>query len=148
MHQKGYRNLFSNRTTYRWPKSFHSYQRPGLAYASGRTFRHRDAVNRIFNGIEEDRFIAADRHIERMMVQCSDEIYDGPRNSTWRRTFVRNMAPWAIRIANWPLNTTPIDSKHWSGEDWLWIVVKWPFSCFFLIFTVLLLDPLDLLYHC
>jgi hypothetical protein len=77
-----------------------------------------------------------DRHIERMMVQCTDDIYEGPRNSTWRRTFVRNMAPWAIRIANWPMNTTPIDSKYWSSEDWVWIVVKWPVSCFLLIFTV------------
>ena len=136
MHQKGYRNMFSTRTNFRWPKSFHSHQRAGLAYASGQKYRHRDAAGRIFNGIEEDRFIALDRHIERMMVQCTDEIYEGPRNSTWRRTFVRNMAPWAVRIANWPLNKTPLNKQHWSTEDWFWVVVKWPVSCFFLIFTV------------
>lgn len=105
-------------------------------YASGTIFRHRDAVNRIYKGIEDDRFIARDRHIERMMVQSSDDIWDGPRNSTWRRTFVRNMAPWSIRIANWPLNTTPIGAEHWSPEDWTWIIVKWPVSCFLLVFTV------------
>ncbi|KAJ9606942.1 hypothetical protein H2200_008953 [Cladophialophora chaetospira] len=137
MHQKGYRNFWSTRTVYRFRKAVHLHQRPGHAYASGATHRHRDAVNRVVNKIEEDRFIQIDRHIERMMVQCTDEIYEGPRNSTWRRTFVRNMAPWAIRIANWPLNTTPIDAKHWSNEDWMWIIVKWPVSCVLLVFTLL-----------
>ena len=75
MHQKGYRNFWSMRTVYRFRKWVHLHQRPGHAYASGRTYRHRDAVNRVVNKIEEDRFIQLDRHIERMMVQCTDEIY-------------------------------------------------------------------------
>ena len=128
MHQNGYRNLWVDRTTYRW-KSFHNHQHAGLVYATGQTYRHRDAVSRIYTGIEEDRFIHADRHLARMMVQCTDEVYEGPVNSTWRRTFIRNMAPYAIRVANWPINTAPIDSKHWSQKDWMIIVLKWPVSC-------------------
>ncbi|KIW19459.1 hypothetical protein PV08_00031 [Exophiala spinifera] len=141
MHQKGYRNLFSQRTTFRW-KSFHSHQKPGLTKGAGRDHRHRDAVSRIHTGQDDDRFLALDSHLERMMVQCTDEIYEGPRNSTWRRTFLRNMAPWTIRIANWPMNTAPIDSKHWTQNDWLWIIAKWPVSCICLSFTLLTVGKL------
>jgi hypothetical protein len=74
-----------------------------------------------------------------MMVQCTDEIYEGPRNSTWRRTFVRNKAPAAIRVANWPMNTAPLDSEHWSQHDWMLIVLKWPVSC--IVLSVMVSRP-------
>ncbi|KAK5346010.1 hypothetical protein LTS03_007596 [Exophiala xenobiotica] len=144
MHQKGYRNLFSARTAFRWkanshwnPDPSHAHQKPGHIKGSGQIHRHRDAVSRIHKGVEDDRFIAPDSHIERMMVQCTDEIYEGPRNSTWRRTFVRNKAPAAIRVANWPMNTAPLDSEHWTQHDWMLIVLKWPVSC--IVLSVMLL---------
>lgn len=37
-------------------------------------------------------------------MQAVDDIYDNTTNSTWRRTFVRNMAPFYLRLANWPFN--------------------------------------------
>ena len=50
--------------------------------------------------------------------------------------FLGDKAPWAIRIANWPFNSVKGDQKHWDGNDWAMIMLKWPVSCFGLAFTV------------
>ena len=136
MHQIGYRNAFNNKGTTRWKHSrFH--QHASLVYSSKENIRYRDAVGRVTTRINEDRFLDPfDVHLARLMVQSTDEIYSGPDNATWRRTFIRNQAPWAIRFANWPFNSVKIDKKHWDGSDWTMIVLKWPFACVGLAFTV------------
>jgi hypothetical protein len=84
----------------------------------------------VYTGIEEDRFILPyDVHLARMLVQTTDDVYDGPGNATWRRTFIRNVAPYVIRIANWPFNSVKVNKEYWDSTDWTMIILKWPVSC-------------------
>jgi hypothetical protein len=136
MHQIGYRNLFVPRTTFRW-KKFRTHQKAPLMYRNQQPHRHRDAAGRVYTGIEEDRFILhSDLHLARMMVQCTDEIYAGIPNSTWRRTFVRNRSPLTIRVANWPFNSVPPQRTAWTNGDWTAVCLKWPLACFGLSYAV------------
>src|SRR5436305_15305871 len=98
-------NVFDGKGTIRWKHSrFH--QPASLVYASGGNIRYRDALGRTNNRINEDFFLDPyDVHLARLMVRSTDEIYGGPDNATWRRTFIRNQAPWAIRLAHWPFNS-------------------------------------------
>lgn len=53
----------------------------------------------------DDRYISStDGKVKKLVVQAVDDIYDNDTNSTWRRTFIRNMAPLYLRLANWPLS--------------------------------------------
>jgi hypothetical protein len=136
MHQKGYRNMCMPRTTYRW-KKFRTHQKAPLMYANQTVHRHKDAARRVYTGIEEDRFLLhSDSHLARMMVQCTDDIYAADPNSTWRRTFIRNISPRPIRVANWPHNNVPPNRKAWTERDWAVVGMKWPVACFGLSFAV------------
>jgi hypothetical protein len=136
MHQIGYRNVFNDKGTVRWKHSrFH--QHASLAYSSRENIRYKDAVGRVTTRINEDRFLDPfDVHLARLMVQSTDEIYSGPDNATWRRTFIRNQAPWAIRVANWPFSSAKGDKSNWDRSEWAIIILKWLVSCFGLAFTV------------
>jgi hypothetical protein len=50
-----------------------------------------------------------------MYVACSDEIYDGPGTSTWKRTYIRKVASHKIRFATWVIDFS-YDPKSWA--DW------------------------------
>ncbi len=43
-----------------------------------------------------------DGKASKLVVQATDEIYDNDITSTYRRTFIRNVAPRFLRLANWP----------------------------------------------
>ena len=45
-----------------------------------------------------------DGKVSKLVVQTVDEIYDQQLTSTYRRTFIRNIAPVYLRLANWPFN--------------------------------------------
>lgn len=47
---------------------------------------------------------AWDGKISKLVVQAVDDIYDNNTGSTYRRTFIRNIAPLYLRLANWPFN--------------------------------------------
>jgi hypothetical protein len=129
LHQKGYQNIWNKRTSKRRKRPKY-HQHATLAYESTERHRYRDAVGRVYTGIEEDRFLLPyDVHLARMLVQTTDAVYKGPGNATWRRTFIRNVAPYIIRIANWPLNSVKVSKDHWDGTDWAKIISKWPLSC-------------------
>jgi hypothetical protein len=63
------------------------------------------SFGRVWAGDYDDRYISSfDGKISKLVVQAVDDIYDNTANSTWRRTFIRNVAPLYIRLANWPFN--------------------------------------------
>jgi hypothetical protein len=68
----------------------------------------------------DDRYISSfDGKIKKLVVQASDDIYDAPGNTTWRRTFIRNVSPFHLRVANWP-------TTHYYGpEDLPLTMLKW-----------------------
>jgi hypothetical protein len=128
--------MFDNDTTFRF-KHPRLHQPASEVYTDVWTARYRDAASRISTGVAGDGFIDPnDCHLARMMVQCTDSVYQGRGSSTWRRTFIRNAGPWAIRIANWPVNSTTANKKHWDSNDWKMVLLKWPVASMALSFVV------------
>ncbi|KAK9424360.1 hypothetical protein SUNI508_13683 [Seiridium unicorne] len=61
----------------------------------------------------EDRHLhPMDGKLRKLIVASSDEIYEAPGTSTWRRTYVRNVAPWNVRIAAWVIDF------HHDPDSW------------------------------
>jgi hypothetical protein len=121
---------------WRW-KYPNAYQLPGLKFASLLPSRHRDIMQRVKRESEEDRYLSPyDGHLAKLVVQAVDEVYDAPAQSTWRRTFVRNVSSFMLRVANWAVNSVPSDSSQWSFEDWLKVIGKWLGATIVLLFLV------------
>ena len=121
---------------WRW-KYPNAYQMPGLRFESLAQNRHKDILQRILNAPEEDRYLSPwDGHLSKLVVQAVDDVYDAQARSTWRRTFVRNVSSPIIRIANWAINSVPLDKTTWSSEDWLMVCGKWLPACLALMILV------------
>lgn len=76
-----------------------------LTCSSEGQHRHRDVFDREWAGDYDDRYISSwDGKVSKLVVQAVDEIYDNNTGSTHRRTFIRNVAPLYLRLANWPFN--------------------------------------------
>ncbi|ORY04878.1 hypothetical protein BCR34DRAFT_53798 [Clohesyomyces aquaticus] len=134
---RGYRHIFDPYSVFKLGKP-HFYRKPGYAYEKLAKHRHLDWFEREWVGDYDDRYISPyDGKISKLVVQAVDNVYDGPANSTWRRTFVRNIAPLYMRLANWPLNH--VDYARNGGptsEDWPMICVKWFFAAIAITFVV------------
>lgn len=83
----------------------------------------------------EDYYLSPfDCHLAKLVVQSAQEVYDAKPNSTWRRTFIRNMSPYILRVANWVLETVPIEDRSMTAEEMLVLIAKWiPASALLLI---------------
>lgn len=74
----------------------------------------------------EDYYLSPyDCHLAKLVVQSAQEVYDAKPNGTWRRTFIRNMSPLMLRVANWVLETVPAEDRPMTGEEIFALVVKW-----------------------
>ena len=110
---------------------------PGLKFESYELIRHRDILQRVLDSPEEDRYLSpTDGHLSKLVVQAVDDVYDTQARTTWRRTFVRNVSPLMVRIANWAINSVPLDKALWSGEDWALVCAKWLLACVLLMGVV------------
>lgn len=105
---------------------------------------HRDVLSRAKAYDNEDFYLSPfDGHLAKLFVQCSQEIYsnDQSGSATWRRTFIRNMSPFMLRVSNFVLNSVPEDDREMTGSEiahiWLWwvpcccllfVLVSRPFS--------------------
>jgi hypothetical protein len=78
----------------------------------------------------------SDGHLAKLVVQATDQVYAGSRNSTWRRTFIRNVSPISMRVANWPFTSVPVDSSQWTSDNWRLVCLKWLPTCGALIILV------------
>lgn len=82
--------------------------------------RHRDVAGRVELKPRSDRYLHHDEgHLRNLYVACTDEIYEGPGTSTWKRTYVRNVAPLKVRLATWVIDFS-YEPDSWN--DW-WIMV-------------------------
>lgn len=128
-YQNGYANIFQKSTTFRW-KHPRYYQLPGLEFVSKIIARHRDSMQRVWTGTEDDRYLSPyDGHVAKLVVQATQEIYEGTQNSTWRRTFIRNVSPVYLQLANFPYTSVPTDSALWTSSDWAMVAAKWIPAC-------------------
>jgi hypothetical protein len=130
-------NFISKTSKYQIIDFPHSFQKPGIIQVPEKVLRHQDIMQRVHHGPCDDRFInPGDGKVVELVVQCTDRVYKGPRNSTYKRTFIRNVAPKTLRIANWPMNHLDYnlsDRKAWS---YFLMVVKWPITCIILYHIV------------
>lgn len=110
---------------------------PRLRFRDTNIHRHRDIMQRVYEGRQDDRYLSPwDGHVAKLVVQSTQEIYDGPQNATWRRTFVRNVSPLFIHIANWPFASVPTELEQWTETDWMVVCSKWLPACGGLLFLV------------
>jgi len=127
MRLKGYRHIFDPWTTAKWGFP-NFYRKPSLAYQKLAQHRHRDIFDREWTGDYDDRYISSwDGRASKLVVQAVDEIYENNVTSTYRRTFIRNIAPLYMRLANWPFNHIDF---HKSGgnipsDDLPMLCLKW-----------------------
>ncbi len=64
----------------------------------------------------EDRYIHHDEgELRKLIVACSDDLFEGGDNTTWRRTYIRMVSPLKVRIATWVIDFS-YDPNSW--EDW------------------------------
>ena len=127
MQLNGYRYMFTPYTNVKWGFP-NFYRKPGLGYQKLGQHRHRDILDREWNGDYDDRYISAwDGKISKLVVQAVDEIYENNTGSTYRRTFIRNIAPIYMRLANWPFNHIDYTRNNGqvSTEDYLMLGLKW-----------------------
>jgi hypothetical protein len=112
---------------FRWFVKPHWVSRSGFAYEDNKTYRHRDFMARVTAAYKDDRYISPnDGKIKTLVVQTVDDILSQPGNSTWKRTYIRNVSPLVYRLATWPVSHIDMRvSKPTTGEDWGWLVAKW-----------------------
>ncbi|KAF4962616.1 hypothetical protein FSARC_9286 [Fusarium sarcochroum] len=113
---KGSKHFFEPRSIYRWRNPV-LYQKPGYSYTDTEAkMRHRDYAGRVAFKPRSDRYLHHnDGYLRNMYVACTDDIYEGPGTSTWKRTYVRKVAPLKVRIATWIIDFS-YDPQSW--EDW------------------------------
>jgi hypothetical protein len=80
----------------------------------------------------DDRYLSPyNGHLAKMHVQATDQLYDGQGTTTWRRTYIRSVAPMSNRIATWPIDFV-VDPQSW--KDWGIILLKFIPASFALTF--------------
>jgi hypothetical protein len=80
----------------------------------------------VWKGPEDDRYLSSlDGRLAELIVQATDDIYNGPANSTWARTKIRKTTPATLRVVYWVL-ADMLKSK--PGET-SFVLIKWPLAC-------------------
>jgi len=133
-----------------------SYQLPREYYKPGREGnpKYKDAFRREFEGPNEDRYLdPLNGRLRELFVQTVDEKYDEPNDTSWRRTYIRNVSPWIIRMAYWPYARMPtigsLDANNngrqgkfeakfgaWSWREWMQASAFWLPACIGLLILV------------
>ena len=86
---------------------------------------------------DDDRYLNPDdARISGLVVQTTNDVYDGPTNSTWRRTYIRNVGSSIVRIAQWPFAQVPKDRGQWSRDNWIVVGLLWLPTCCSLLLVV------------
>lgn len=101
---KGYKHLFVRPHAFRPFKHPHFYKPADHEYTAVERFKNKDPMLRLREGALDDRYISPyNGRTEELVVQAVDNIYEhSTSEGTWNRTFVRDISPWHLRIANWP----------------------------------------------
>lgn len=98
---KNYSNVSAHAHNFRAVKP-HLYLLPKWNYDTDQIRRHRDALNREFYGIPDDRYLSPHSgRLKKLIVQTTDDGYGLKGNTTYARTFVRNISPKLIRMGLW-----------------------------------------------
>ncbi|KAK5659972.1 hypothetical protein OQA88_13437 [Cercophora sp. LCS_1] len=117
---KTWNHILTTHTSFRWT-FVNFFQKAGWIYEDRSNRRHRDFAGRVCEKPLSDRFLHNEGYLRNLIVQCTDDIFQGPANSTWRRTYIRNVSPLKSRIATWVLDFSN-DPESW--EDWVIMLLR------------------------
>jgi hypothetical protein len=95
----------------------HHYLKPTWEYVpsaetgTSTIYFHRDHARRETTHPLTDRYLhSGDGKLRTLMVACTDDIWKAAmakkNQTTWRRTYVRKMAPYRVRLASWVIDYT------------------------------------------
>lgn len=130
---------------WRWFTFPHLYYPPGLRYKKVEKFTFHDALGR---QLEYDRAfdctISPDNgRLETLYVQATDSICQMSAtqpNCTWKRTPIRNVSPWFLRISNLPFSLIEPERRNdpskYTSEDYATIVAMWIPTIIALMFSL------------
>ncbi|KAK6358112.1 hypothetical protein TWF730_007467 [Orbilia blumenaviensis] len=86
---------------FRWD-AFVWDQAPAYIHDGSIMYRYRDFAGRVCEKPLYERFLDHnDGTLRKLTVSCTDEIYQAPGTSTWRRIYIRNVSELTVRIATW-----------------------------------------------
>ena len=91
---------------------------------------HRDLFRRPFKGKDWiEKFLNPyDGQLCDLIVQSSDEVYNGDSRARWLRTGLRNGSPWIIRLSNWAMSRDH-GSEDRVGTDIGTATLRWIPAC-------------------
>jgi len=87
------------RERYAWQKIF-SWRK----HDDGETgFRMRDGFHRVHvRMVKDERYISSyDGALKELVVQCTDDVFEGQTGAPWTRARMRDLSPFALRVADW-----------------------------------------------
>ena len=152
-------DFFHNSAWFSWSVP-HSYQIPGQYYSSiierepngdKPELKHLDVFRREHEGREDDRYLdPVDGRVQKLVVQSTKATYNQRNNTTWRRTYMRNVSPYIIRLAYWPVSSVPSSQESsavtdkrkvmalasWKKEQWMHVGLRWLPTCIGLLIMV------------
>lgn len=107
-----------------------SYQEAGYEYLDPECHRHQDSMSEVYRGTAEDRCLSTeDAKLIRLVVQATHDVYNGDENSTWRRTYMRDVGPRILRVANWPMSGLDSLPEGTRALAWAFLALKWLPAC-------------------
>jgi hypothetical protein len=129
-----------------WSEDLPFAGQPGRKYESSEEFRHRDSLGRVFKGPEDDRYLSAtDGRLEPLIVQATEDIWDGPSNSTWTRSMVQECTPTILRVVYVLLGSHIQNDRKIPRSilHWLSMLVGWIPACLIIAVLVRLTNSLE-----
>lgn len=145
---------FHPRAVYQWqaPMSYQAATRFG-GQRKG-IFKHLDYFHREHTGPYDEQYLdPLDGRVCRLIVQSTNPVYDQENDTTWRRTYIRNVSPTIIRLAWFPYATLSYDDTSisgsprlkdkiipknsvWTSQQWTQVCLRWIPACIGLMVLV------------
>jgi hypothetical protein len=116
--------------------------------------KHLDVFRREYEGPEDDRYLnPLDGRVQKLVVQSTKATYNQTNSTTWRRTYMRNVSPYIVRLAYWPVSSLPSSQESsaitderksheitalasWKKEQWMHVGQRWLPTCIGLLIMV------------
>lgn len=150
-------DFFHNSAWFSWSIP-HSYQIPRRYYGPNgdkkSELKHLDVFRREYEGLKDDRYLdPLDGRVQKLVVQSTEAIYNQRNDTTWRRTYMRNVSPYIIRLAYWAMPSVPSSQESsaitderkshavtalasWKKEQWMHVGQRWLPTCIGLLIMV------------
>ena len=150
-------DFFHNSAWFSWSIP-HSYQIPRWYYGpkgdKKSPLKHLDVFRREYEGLKDDRYLdPLDGRVQKLVVQSTKATYNQLNDTTWRRTYMKNVSPYIIRLAYWTMPPVPSSRESsaitdecksheitalasWKKEQWMYVGRRWLLTCIGLLIMV------------